>query len=161
WIERRRVDDERLHRGQEPLPSRGVEPRPDLAGEPQLPVLVAADRYRPEGARVPLARRPATDDQLLLRPDLDLDPRRRAPPRLVARAAELGHAPLGRACAAPLHERLALAFYVSREADAGRLAQHGAEESLAILQRHVEQRLAVEIQQGANLVEQPPSAQPT
>ena len=55
-----------------------VEPGPDLAREPQLVVLVDADDHGPQLLRAPLPRRPAADDQLLLGPGLDLQPRRGA-----------------------------------------------------------------------------------
>src|SRR6185369_18063792 len=66
-IERRGVGRERLHYGEQPLPRRRGEPRAHLAGEPELAVLVHPDRDRAEIASVPLPRRPAADDQLLLR----------------------------------------------------------------------------------------------
>ena len=64
-----------------------VEPGADLAGEPQLAVLVDADGDGPELPRVALARRPAADDELLLGPDLDLQPGRASAAGLVPASA--------------------------------------------------------------------------
>jgi RND family efflux transporter MFP subunit len=74
-VERRAV---RLERGQPP-PQLGAplagEPRADLAGEPQRVALVDPDRQCPQVLGVALAGRPAADDELLLWPGLDLEPR--------------------------------------------------------------------------------------
>ena len=69
------------------------EPRAHLAGEPQLVVVVDPDGERSEVLGVPLAGRPAADDELLLRSDLDLQPGRRAPAGLVRRATQLREDP--------------------------------------------------------------------
>ena len=131
-----------------------VKPGPDLPGEPELPVLVHADRDRPEVAGVTLAGRPAADDQLLLRPDLQLEPGRRPASRLVPRSAELGDDALEPLAASRLHERLALAHDVCSEPDPGRLLQHRAQESFAVLERHAEQRSSVEVEQIERLVDE-------
>ena len=64
----------------------------------QLPVLArafeVADDEGAEILRCPFAGRPAADDELLLRPDLDLEPGARTLPRLVWRATMLGDDPL-------------------------------------------------------------------
>ena len=151
-VERRRVGHERRHRRQQPLPGRGGEARADLAREPQLIALVDADRDGAEIAGVAFARRPATDDELLLGPDLELQPGRRPLAGLVARAAELGDDPFEAAGLGRGHERLALADDVRREPDPVRLAQDAPEQPLAILERDVEQRAPVEVEQVEHLV---------
>src|SRR4029079_19467247 len=98
--------------------------------------------------------RPAADDELLLRPDLDLQPGRRPATGLVGRAAELGHDALEPALAGRLVERPAVTLDVGGVADTRRFAQDAAEEPLPILERDAEQRAAVEVEQVERLVEQ-------
>src|SRR4051794_18256305 len=146
-VERRLLGDEWLHRREQALAGRRREAGADLAGKAQLAVLVHPDRDRPEIARVAFARRPAADDELLLGTDLELQPGRRPATRLIARAPELRDDPLEALAARRGHERLAVADDVRRIADAVRLAQDAAQESLSILEGDAEERAPVEIEQ--------------
>src|SRR4051794_488308 len=84
------VDGQRLELGKELLAGAGCEPRPHLATELELAVLVVADRQGAEISRVSLPRRPATDDELLLGSHLELQPCRRPLPGLIPAPPKLG-----------------------------------------------------------------------
>ncbi len=154
-VERRVVLDQRLEALEEVGPDRAGEAAADLAGEPQLAVLVHADGHRTEVPGVAAPRGPATDHQLLLRPDLDLEPRIAAAARLVPRATELRHHPLDAERAGRVEERLPLPDHVRREAHPRVVLEHASEQALAVLEGHVEQRSTVEVEQVERLVQQP------
>src|SRR4029078_13470732 len=98
-------------------------------------------------------RGPADDDQLLLGPDLDLEPGRAPPSRLVDRIARLGHDALEAADPGGLEERGALAEHVVAVADAWIVAEDGLEAGLALLEGQAEQALSGEPQQVEHLVD--------
>src|SRR6266508_2097727 len=109
-IERARVDrplsQHRLEHPQVAL----LEARADLAHVPEHAVVVDAEQERAEVAgAVALARRPPADDELLLPPDLDLAPVRRALAGLVPALHALGHEALEPALPRRLEERGAVA----------------------------------------------------
>ncbi len=153
-IERRIVDAERRERLEQHPAIRRREARPDLAAEPELAVLVDADDERAEVAGVARPGRPAADDELLLGPDLDLEPGVRAPARLVARALELGDDALELLRFGGGPEGLALTLDVGREADARMRPEHALEQALAVLERDVEQQPAIEVEQVERLVDE-------
>ena len=154
-IERGRLDLERRETFQDGLARPAVEPGPDLSREAQVAVLVDADRHRPEILRPPFARRPATDHELLLGPDLELEPRRRPAARLVARPLELGDDAFEALGCGGLVEREALPVDVGREADARVRPEHALQQALAILESHVQQRPPIEVQQVERLEHEP------
>src|SRR5207247_9019911 len=129
---------------------------PQRAGEWRLALLVGPAGPRAEGRGGARSGRPAADDELLQRPDLQLQPGRCPPARLVARSAELGDDPLEVALTGGLDERLAVADDVGREPDPRRLAEDRAEHPLAVLERDLEERSPVDIQQVADLVDERP-----
>ena len=98
------------------------EPGADLAGVSQRTVLVDADEQRAELDRRAGTARPAADDELLLRPDLDLLPGHRALAGQVRRAAILGHDPFEPARSGRLEEGdpLARTCSLSRTRGSGR-----------------------------------------
>ena len=119
-IEGGRLRLELLEPPAELLPGPRREPGADLAREPQLVALVDANGHRPEVLRISLARRIATDDELLLRTDLDLQPGRRSATRLVSRATELGDDPFQLAALGRLVEGQPVGLDVRGESDAAR-----------------------------------------
>ena len=131
-----------------------VEPGADLAGEAQLAVLVDAHGHRAEIAGVALARRPAADHELLLGPDLELEPRRRAPARLVARAPELGDDALEPLAAAASWNAMPSPSTWAAKRTRGCVRSTLSQQPLAILERDVEQRPPVEVQQVERLVDE-------
>jgi hypothetical protein len=70
------------------------EARADLACEPQAIPFVDSDDHGTQVLRIALAGRVPAYDELLLGPDLDLQPGRGAPARLVGRASQLRDDPL-------------------------------------------------------------------
>ena len=152
--ERRRVRGERRDGGQQIRPAAVREPGADLAGVAQRAVLVDADEERAEVDRPAGALRPAADDELLLGPDLDLLPAVGALAGDVRRAAVLGHDPLEAADAGRLEERQPAAFDVFAEPDARIRPQDRREQPAALLERLVEQRAAVEVEQVEDLVDE-------
>ena len=85
-VERRAVLGQRLQPLEQVLPDRPGEATADLSGRSQLVALVHADGHRAEVARVAAPRRPAADHELLLGPDLDLQPGSSPATRFVAGA---------------------------------------------------------------------------
>jgi hypothetical protein len=146
-----------LERGEAPAelrPPLAGEPRTNLPREPERIALVDADCERAQVLGVALARCPATDDELLLGPDLDLEPRRRPAAGLVRGAAELRDDALETALARGLVERPAVTFHVRGEAHPGRLAEDAPEKPLPILERDPQERAPVEVQEIERLVQQ-------
>ena len=135
----------------EPLPEHRpgapAEARPDLAGKPEVLALVHADHERAELLRAPLSRRPPADDQLLLRSSLDLEPGRRAAAGLVPAAPVLGDDALEALGPGGLEECHALGLDRRRDLDPGRGPDDQPEEALALLERDIQQRLPVEVEQ--------------
>src|SRR6185295_5223628 len=144
--------DQRLEALQQVLADHSREAAPDLAGEPQLVALVHADRERTEVAGVATPRRPATDHELLLRPDLDLEPCPGTATRLVSGTPQLRDHPLDPDRAGGIEERLPLPDDVRREANPGMVLEHAPEQALAVLERDVEQRSTIEVEQIEDLV---------
>ena len=95
----------------------------------------------------PLPRHVPTDDELLLRPDLDLQPVVRAASRLVPALPLLGHDALEPTRLGGREEAPPLPFDVAGEAYPGVIAEHAPEEALAVLERDLEERPPVEVQQ--------------
>src|SRR6185503_1747063 len=89
----------------------------DLARVLQPAVLVDSHEQRPEVHGLARSLGPATDDELLLGPDLDLLPGQRSLPGQVRRAAVLRHDPLEAACLGRLEERDPVCLDVLAEAD--------------------------------------------
>src|SRR6185295_13544352 len=102
--------------------------------EPQLAVVVVTHRQRAEIAGVALARCPATDDQLLFGPDLELEPRVRAPARFVSAAPELGDDAFQPVQPGGFVEGLALGLDMGGEPHAWMVPEHAPQEPLAILE---------------------------
>ena len=129
--------------GQELATGAGVDPAPHLARVPQVPVFVHGDDQRAEILVRALSLEPASDDQLLLPPELDLQPRAGPAPRLVGAVPALGDDPLQflLACGLPV------GLDVWREVDHRIGPEHAAQHRLALVQRDVEQRLAVQVEQ--------------
>ena len=152
--ERRRIGRERRDGRQELGPVRVREARADLAGVAQAAVLVDADEERTEVDRLAGPLHPATDDELLLGPDLDLLPRHRPRSGHVRRAAVLGHDPLEAPLARGLEERDPVGLDVLAQADARVRAKDAGEESAALLERLVEERSAVEMKEVEDLVDE-------
>ena len=131
-----------------------IETAADLAREPQT-TLVVVDT-EDERAQVPMrdaARLPASDDELLLRPVLDLEPGMRTTPRLVPARPPLGHDALEPLRLDRGEEGFALALDVPGVADERVVAQDGAQPDLAFVERDVEHRLAVEEEEVEDLVD--------
>ena len=101
----------------------------------------------------PLSRQPADDDDLLLAPDLQLQPRLAPPARLVRRAPELRDDPLELLLAGRGEERFAITLHVARVADEGMRSQAVLQQALALLERHVDERSPVEVEQVEDLVD--------
>src|SRR6202008_3938269 len=124
--------------------------------EVELPLLfdplVVADDEGTELAGRALAGRPAADDQLLLGPDLDLQPRPCAPAGFVHGAPMFGDDALEALLACGLEEPEPLADDVIGESHSrvGR-PQDGVQELLAALEGDVEERAAVEVQEVEDL----------
>ncbi len=133
----------------------GIEARADLAGEPERPALHLpdADGDRPEVLRVALAAGPAADDERLLGPQLDLQPGRGPPTGLVPTASMLGDDALEPLRRCGLVERLAAALEVGREPDLRALREDRAQQPLARLEGHLEERAAVELEEVEDLVD--------
>jgi len=131
----------------------GVQAAAHLARETQLAVAIM--HAEQEGAEVALrdaARLPAAHHELLLPPCLHLEPGVRAAARLVPAGAPLGHDALEALCLGGLEERLAITLDVARVAHQRVVPQALAQEPLALLERDVEQRAAVEVQEVEGLV---------
>src|SRR4029077_13348229 len=114
---------------------------------------VVADGQRAEVPGVALAWRPAGDDQFLLGPGLELQPGLRSPARLVPAPPQLGDHAFEVVGRRRLEERLAVADDVGRETHARVWPEHALEQSLAILERDIEQRTTIEIEQVERLVD--------
>jgi hypothetical protein len=99
-------------------------------------------------------RHPATDDELLLGPDLHLQPAVGPLAGHVRRASILGHDPLETAHSGGLEERDPAGLDVLAQANAGIRAENARQETAAFLQRLVEQRPAVETEQVEDLVDE-------
>ena len=153
-IERRVVLDERLQALEQVRPDRPGEAAADLAREPQLPVVVDADGHRPEVLGVATPRGPATDHQLLLRSDLDLEPGLGPPARLVPRAPQLGDHALDAESFRGLEERDPVALDMGGVANPRMLLEHAPQQPLAVLERDVQQRPTVVVEQVERLVDE-------
>ena len=140
--------------GQQVRPAAVGEPGADLAGVAQRAALVDADEQRAEVDGFARALRPAADDELLLGPDLDLLPAVGALAGDVRRAAVLGHDPLEAADAGRLEERQPVALDVLAQPDARVRPQDRREQAPSFLERLVEQRAAVEVEQVEDLVDE-------
>ncbi len=103
---------------------------------------------------IALARQVAADDELLLGPDLELEPRPDPPAGLIARAALLGHDALELALFGGGQEGQPGALDVGREPDVRALAQDRAQDPLAFFQGDLEQGQAVEVEQVERLVDE-------
>src|SRR5438552_3403469 len=123
-------------------------PRSAVAG------VVVTHGQRTQIAGVALARCPAPDDQLLLGPDLELEPRVRAPTRLVATPPELGDDAFQPVRPGGLVEGLALGFDMGGEPHAWVIAQHAPQEPLSVLELDVEQEPPIEKQEVEGLVDE-------
>ena len=121
---------------------------------PQVPVLVHRDDQRAEVLVRALSLEPASNDQLLLAPELDLEPRSGSAPRLVGTVPALGDDPLQFLLACGLQKRLAVRLDVWREVDHRVWPEHAAQQRLALVQRDAEQRLAVQVEQVEDPVDQ-------
>ena len=133
-------------------PGAGVEPAADLAGVHPAVAAANGEDERAEVHGAPLPRQPADDDDLLLEAHLELEPRLAAPIRLVRRAPQLGDDALELLLPRRLEERDPVGLDVAGVADHRVRAQAAAEQALALLERHVEQRPAVEVEQVEGLV---------
>ncbi len=153
-VERRVLLGQRHQGSEEVLADAGREAAADLARESQLAVFVDTDGECPKIARIATPRGPATDHELLLRADLELEPRIRSTTGLVPRPAQLGDDPFDPHRRRRLVEREPLPFDMGREAHPRMLLQHAPQEPLPILQRDVEQAPTVEIQQVEGLVDE-------
>ncbi len=89
-----------------------------------------------------LAGHVARDDELLGRPDLELEPRSRAVAGLVAAPPMLRHRSLEALRSSRREERDAVALHVAAESDARVVAEDEPQDGLAIFERHVEVRPA-------------------
>ena len=103
---------------------------------------------------MPVPGHPAADDELLLGPDLDLLPAVGALARHVRRTAVLGHDPLEAAHPGRLEERDPVALDVLAQPDPRIGAEDRREQPAALLERLVEQRAAVEVEQVEDLVDE-------
>ena len=143
--ERRRLDDERLHQpvelGERPL----VEPAANVAGVDELVTLVDAHEEGAEMFPAVAWRGEAADNDLLLEDRLDLQPRAAADPRLVGAVEPLGHDALQPLLRGRLEEGGAFANDVLRILEQGGIAHDVAQQPLAILERHFEESLAVQV----------------
>src|SRR4029079_5970877 len=145
----------RLEGLQQVLPDEAGEAAADLAGESQFVAFVDADRKSTEVAGIATPRGPATDHELLLRPDLDLEPCPGTATRLVPRTPQLRDHALDPDRAGGIEERLPLPDDMRREANPRMVLEHAAEQALAVLERDVEQRSPIEIHQVEDLVDDP------
>ncbi len=154
-VERAGIRGEVVEPGAEDPAHLGVEARADLAGEPERSALglADADGDGAELAGVALPRGPATHDERLLGTRLDLQPGGGPSPRLVAAAAVLGDDALEALRGRSLVERPALALDMGGETDPGSLGQDRSEQPLARLERDLEQRPPVELEQVEDLVD--------
>src|SRR5207244_1127085 len=142
-VERRHVRHEWFEALANPLADLAVEAGADLPGKVQLlrlaAAFVVADDECPELARRALTRCPATDDELLLRPDLDLQPGPGAPAGFVDGAAMLGDDAFEALLPRRLEEHQPLADNVIGESHSRVCrAQDRLQELLAALQRDVQ-----------------------
>ena len=146
-FERRGRPPRRLERREQLATRSLVEAAADLAGVVQGPLGVDRDDQRADIVHAPLSRQPTHHHQLLIQAKLDLQPVGRSPAGLVAAIAALGDDPLQVALRRGMHERLPVAHHVRRRADDRVRAQHVGKQSLPVLERHVDERATVEVEQ--------------
>ena len=153
WVEHRVRTLDLAHPGEELAPRSRAEAAADLAGVgPSVPRANGQDQ-RAEVGVAALSRQPADDDHLLLAPDLQLQPRLAPAARLVRRAAELRDDPLELLLAGRCEERFAVTLHVARVADEWMRSQAVLQQALALLERHVDERSTVEVEQVEDLVD--------
>src|ERR1700737_2870529 len=150
--EGRLLDDQRLHQlvylGERLL----VEPAADVAGVDQLAVFVDADQECAEIFPAGPGLREAADDHLLLEMGFDLEPSAASDAWLIGAVAELGDDPFQAFLLRRLEEGHPLAEDVVRVLEDARIAHDVAQKALAVLERHFEQPLAVEVDDVENHV---------
>src|SRR4029077_5868154 len=95
----------------------------------------------------PFTFEPADDNKLLFSPELDLEPGAGTPARLVDAVPSLGDDALQLLLPRSLQERLPISLDVGREMRHVARFEDAPEERLAILERHVQQRLAIQVEQ--------------
>ncbi len=146
-IDRRVRPSEIVERDAQVATRPGIEPAADLAGVNPSIATADGEDQRPEIGVAPLPRQPADDHHLLFLADLQLQPGSAAAARLVAGAAQLRHDALEALRPGRGEEGVTIGLHVAGVANQRVLAQLPAEEALALLERHVEQRSTVEVEQ--------------
>ena len=118
-----------------------------LAGVAQAAIVVDGHDQRAQVLVGPLPGQPPHDHDLLLAAQLDLQPVPAAAPGLVRAEPALGHDPLQSLLGGRLREVDALAHDVRGVAHQPIGPQHAAQQVLAVLERDVDERSPVEVQQ--------------
>ncbi len=154
--EGRFLDDERLHQlvelGERPF----IETAADVAGVDELAVLVDADDKRAEIFPAGAGRGEAADDDLLLKDGLDLQPGTTANARLIGAVAQLGDDPLQALLFGRFEEGRAFSDNVLGIFQQRAVGKQVTEQPLSVFERHLEEPLAVGIDQIEHDVQQRP-----
>ena len=150
----RRVDAVGVELLAEQAPLGGVEAAAHLSGEPPLvPLARGHDERAKLRVRAP-AGLVADDHQLLLAPDLDLQPGTAATAGLVGRAAQLGHDALDALLLGGRVEGLAILEDMAQVAHARTVRDHAPEQPLALLEGDRQERAAVQVEQVEDVVDE-------
>ncbi len=157
--ERRRVPLQRLHQLEQLADLGVVESRADVPDVAQLAALVHREHERTERAGATTGTRGvADDDELVGVLRLQFQPVARATPRLVGRIDALRDDPFEVLRSCDLEERVAV-LEPFRHGDRARSQVDQLRESrLALVQRQIDERLAVELEQVERVVDELPRA---
>ena len=152
--ERRRVALERLQLLQQPVDLAVVETGADVADVDELAALVGREDERAERpCATALAARVAGDHELLAAVALDLQPLARAPAREVAGAEPLRHDPLELLLLGRGEQRVAVVEALRELHDPVPLVEELLEPLAPLLERQVDHRLALDLEQVEHVVD--------